>query len=281
MIAQAYLNEWASQAPWPQQAQIEQDLVLSRLIVEIAQHELLGEELASRGGTCLHKLHLPKQLRYSEDLDYVRRTHSGIKPYLTALRDTAAGVGLVEHGTARSGQMVHIVFDAKATDAAGRIRIKIETNIAETDSFLPRITHPYAVDSRWWSGDAEVSTFRIEELMATKLRALYQRRKGRDLFDLWHVLTDLHPDEQLIVDGLAHYMGDETFSYSELSANLADKLEHPDFVADLDQLTADSPSRYDVTLAADLVMERLGSRLLGAPDLGEFEGGRWRVNGGA
>jgi predicted nucleotidyltransferase component of viral defense system len=68
VIAQAYLNEWSSRAPWPQQVQIEQDLLLSRLIVEIAQHELLGGELTFRGGTCLHKLHLPKQLRYSEDL---------------------------------------------------------------------------------------------------------------------------------------------------------------------------------------------------------------------
>lgn len=125
MIAQAYLNEWAARAPWPQQAQIEQDLVLSRLIVEIAHHELLGEELAFRGGTCLHKLHLPKQLRYSEDLDYVRRTHSGIKPYLSALRDLAVGIGLIEHATNQSGQMVHIVFDAEPTDAVGRIRVKI------------------------------------------------------------------------------------------------------------------------------------------------------------
>ena len=276
MIAQAYLNEWSSRAPWPQQVQIEQDLVLSRLIVEIAQHDLLGGELTFRGGTCLHKLHLPEQLRYSEDLDYVRRTHSGIKPYLTALREVAEGAGLAEHGTARSGEMVHIVFDAQATNAPGRIRVKIETNIAETEAFLPRITRPYAVDSRWWSGQADVSTFQIEELMTTKLRALYQRRKGRDLFDLWHVLTDLHPDEQLIVDGLAHYMREETFGYHELAANLAAKLEHPDFIADLDQLTADSPLHYDAKPAADLVMERLGSRLTGAPDLIELERGRWR-----
>jgi predicted nucleotidyltransferase component of viral defense system len=279
VIAQAYLNEWAARAPWPQQTQIEQDLVLSRLIVEIAQHELLGEELAFRGGTCLHKLHLPQQLRYSEDLDYVRRTHSGIKPYLTALRDVALGIGLVEHGTNQTSEMVHIVFDAQATDAAGRIRVKIETNVVETESFLLRVTRPYAVDSRWWSGRADVSTFRIEELMSTKLRALYQRRKGRDLFDLSHVLNDLHPDEQLIVDGLAHYMRDEIFSYRELSANLAAKLGHPDFLADLDQLTAESSQRYDVTLAADLVMERLGSRLQGAPGLDEIEGGRWRSAG--
>jgi predicted nucleotidyltransferase component of viral defense system len=264
VIAQAHLNEWASRVPWTQQVQIEQDLVLSRLIVEIAQHELLGGELAFRGGACLHKLHLPKQLRYSEGLDYVRRTRSPIKPYLLALRDLAEAVGLVEHGANQSAQMVHIAFDAQATEGAGRIRVKIETNIAETDSFLPCITRPYAVDSRWWSGSADVSTFQLEELMSTKLRALYQRRKGRDLFDLWHVLNDLGADEQLIVDGLAHYMGDEIFSYRELSANLAAKLAHPDFVADLEQLTVGSPQRYDVAGAADLIVERLGSRLPGA-----------------
>jgi len=276
VIPQAYLNEWATRAPWPQQHQVEQDLVLSRLIVEIAQHELLGEELAFRGGTCLHKLHLPKQLRYSEDLDYVRRTHSGVKPYLTALREVAGTVGLVEHGTAQSGQMVHIVFDAPATNAPGPIRVKIETNIAETEPFIPRITLPYAVESRWWSGQADVNTFRLEELMSTKLRALYQRRKGRDLFDLWHVLNDMHVDDALIANGLAHYMGDDVFGYRELSTNLAAKLEHPEFTADLDLLTTDAPARYDIRLAADLIMERLGSRLAGAPGPDVIEGSRWR-----
>ncbi|MGO9248917.1 MAG: nucleotidyl transferase AbiEii/AbiGii toxin family protein [Solirubrobacteraceae bacterium] len=230
----------------------------------------------SRGGTCLHKLHLPRPLRYSEDLDYVRSTRSGIKPYLTAFREVAENVGLSEHGTVRSGQMVHIVFDAPATNAPGQIRVKIETNIAETESFLPRIARPYTVDSRWWSGRAEVNTFQIEELMATKLRALYQRRRGRDLFDLWHALTDLHPDQQLIIDGLAHYMRDDVFTYREFATNLAAKLENPDFVADMDQLTADSSLPYDVQAAADLVMERLGSRLSGAPDLDEIKDGRWR-----
>ena len=45
----------------------------------------------------------------------------------------------------------------------------------------------HAVDSEWFSGSGTIITYRLEELMATKLRALYQRRKGRDLFDLWFV----------------------------------------------------------------------------------------------
>ncbi len=116
--------------------------------------------------------------------------------------------------------------------------------------------------------------------MATKLRALYQRRKGRDLFDLWHVLTDLQPDEQLVIEGLVHYMAGNVFSYHDLSANLAAKIESPDFAADLAQLTTTPLGQYSIRAAADLVMERLGSRLPGSPDLSKIEGGLWRANDG-
>jgi hypothetical protein len=86
LIPRAQITEWAARAPWPTEADVEQDLVLSRLMVQIANDELLRDELAIRGGTCLHKLHLPQPLRYSEDLDYVRRTHSGIAADLPAAR---------------------------------------------------------------------------------------------------------------------------------------------------------------------------------------------------
>lgn len=90
MIPEAHIIAWRQRAPWPDDTQIEQDLILSRLMVEIARHDLLGPELSLRGGTCLHKLHFPEAARYSEDLDYVRSTNSGIKPYLAALREVAA-----------------------------------------------------------------------------------------------------------------------------------------------------------------------------------------------
>ena len=181
MIPQAYITSWNSRAPWPTETQIEQDLILSRLIIEIANHELLGDELAMRGGTCLHKLHLPAPLRYSEDLDYVRRTDSPVGPLMDAIREVATGLGLSEHNRSQKQQMVRMVFDADPTSGVGRIRIKIETNVREIDSFEARITLPYEVESPWWVGAADVSTFSIEELMGTKLRALYQRRKGRDV----------------------------------------------------------------------------------------------------
>lgn len=79
MIPAAAITEWGRRVAWPTLEQVEQDLLLSRLIVEIATDDYLGGELVFRGGTCLHKLHAPAPLRYSEDLDYVRTTQGGIK----------------------------------------------------------------------------------------------------------------------------------------------------------------------------------------------------------
>lgn len=275
MIPAANITESAANAPWPTRQQIEQDLVLSRLIVAIASDETLGPELAFRGGTCLHKLHLDQALRYSEDLDYVRTTNSGIKVYLNALRTITESVGLSETTTTRSGQLVHFACEAPAEDG-GMITVKVEINIAETEAMLPRVRKPFAVRSRWFDGEAAVSTFALEELTATKLRALYQRRKGRDLFDLWHVLTTKDVDDPAIVTTLQRYMGDTAFTFPRLRDNLAAKLVHPDFRADLATLVVRSPDAYDLTAAADLVIERLGARLANAPRDEEIAHGAWR-----
>lgn len=276
MIPAASITAWRATAPWPEDNQVEQDLILSRLMVEIANHDLLGPELAMRGGTCLHKLHLAQPLRYSEDLDYVRRTRTGIKDHLNALRDIATGIGLEESGVERGGQMVHARFDATPTSGIGRMRVKVEINITEIDACLPRLDLPLAVHSPWWSGEAAISTFSVEELTGTKLRALYQRSKGRDLFDLWHVLAHSTSDDEAIVRAHRHYMGERAFSFPELSANLRAKLADRGFRDDLSQLVRNPEDLYDPDRAADLVVERLGPHLRNAPADSEIRAGAWR-----
>lgn len=110
-------------------------------------------------------------------------------------------------------------------------------------------------------------------MMATKLRALYQRSKGRDLFDLWLVLTTERPDPRLIVAGLRHYMGDAVFAYRDLAINLRDKLEDADFCSDLDPLVLAVPDAYTVDGAADHVMEQLEGRY---PCTVTVTAGAWR-----
>src|SRR3990167_9115696 len=86
MIPQAFINEWQQFAPWSSEAQVEQDLVLSRAIIEIFSHPLLARALAFRGGTALHKLFVQPAARYSEDIDLVQITEGPIGPILEALR---------------------------------------------------------------------------------------------------------------------------------------------------------------------------------------------------
>lgn len=278
MIAQAYLTEWRARVPWPDPVQVEQDLLLSRMIVEVANDPLLGSDFAFRGGTALHKLHLPEPLRYSEDLDYVRTADTPIGEHFDALRRIGEGMGLTLARRAVRADRILGVFTAAPTQGAGgaRIRIKVETNQEETESYLDRPRLPFRVESGWWSGSAEVLTFALEELMGTKFRALYQRSKGRDLFDLWHVLDEQQVDEVEIIGALDHYMKERVFTYRQLRPNLVRKLADPNFVADLQQLVTEPPSRYEVVAAADLVMERLGSRLRNAPPLDEIVDGAWR-----
>jgi predicted nucleotidyltransferase component of viral defense system len=256
---------------------VEQDLILSRLIVEIGNHELLGKELAFRGGTCFHKLHLPQAARYSEDLDYVRRTKSGIGSYLDALSDLATSVGLRKVGTDTGGSIVNSKFEADPTSGSGRIRVKVEINIEETTSFESRVDVPFEVDSPWWSGSGEISTFSVEELLGTKLRALYQRNKGRDLFDLWCATTRLSLDENQIVEAFRHYIGEDEFTFPQLARNLEAKLEDQDFKADLGQLVQSPPQDYVPGSAADLVMERLGILLRNAPGREALQKDGWRL----
>ena len=89
MIRRNEIIQWGADHPWQNENQVEQDLLLSRAMIEIANDGLLGQELVLRGGTAFHKLFLPEPYRYSEDLDFVRTTTGGIGGVMKGL--TALG----------------------------------------------------------------------------------------------------------------------------------------------------------------------------------------------
>ena len=71
-------------------SQVEQDLVISRAVVEIFSHPVLADALALRGGTALSKLHLRPAARYSEDIDLVQTRAEPAGPMMNALRELLA-----------------------------------------------------------------------------------------------------------------------------------------------------------------------------------------------
>jgi predicted nucleotidyltransferase component of viral defense system len=270
MIPRASLIAWSARAPWPSEDQVEQDLIISRLLVEIAADPLLSKELAFRGGTCLHKLHLEEPLRYSEDLDFVRTNQRPLLGEIfDALRSISNRVGLREHRRrfpSQDSDVATIWFEAEAESGAATIRVKVETNVVESAPHRGHVFIPYAVESPWWSGDAEVRTFVLEDILATKVRALCQRRKGRDLFDLWIGLNRPRIDAGEIAAALCHYMQARVYSYPQLVGHLKTKLDDADFAADLRGLVRSLPDDYDIPTALELVRRRIGLKLRNVPE---------------
>ncbi|MDO8732950.1 MAG: nucleotidyl transferase AbiEii/AbiGii toxin family protein [Actinomycetota bacterium] len=112
---------------------------------------------------------------------------------------------------------------------------------------------PFAVKSEWFTGNAEVHTFAVAELFATKIRALYQRRKGRDLFDMWLGLTELQMPGSQIVGAFGPYRpAGLTATLAE--ENLREKLNNAQFRSDLDALVSVWPPAFDIDDAAELVI---------------------------
>lgn len=134
MIPQAHIMEWSQQVPWQSNEQVEQDLVICRALVEIYSDEWLANSLAFRGGTALHKLYLQPQPRYSEDIDLVQVRAEPIKETVQ--------------------------------------RLKVEANTREHFTVYGLQQFPFEVKSSWFDGGCNLTTYRLEELLGTKLRAL-------------------------------------------------------------------------------------------------------------
>ena len=257
MIPATAITAWGVQRPWPTPEQVEQDLLLSRAICAIASDEYLGDELVFRGGTALHKLHLDRPFRYSDDLDYVRRSAGGIVPLTQALTRLGTALGFTVN--TRISEHPKVYWRTTA-DSGVPLRIKIEINTHERSPVLSLIHHEHSVDSSWWTGGALVQTFQPAELVATKIRALYQRSKGRDLFDLWLALERLQLDPAAILAAFSPYRPDG-MTPARARDNLARKLAHRGFRTDLDPLVTAWPDGYDLDTAAELIGAKLLDRL--------------------
>lgn len=134
---------------------------------------------------------------------------------------------------------------------------------------------PFRVENPWFSGAADVATYALDELLSTKLRALYQRKKGRDLFDLWHALHSERADPTTLLTCFSRYLSEEGHSVSraEFEENLAGKRATPDFRDDVAPLLRPGVA-WDFDTAMDLVLQSLVARLAGEPWRGEPSAGQ-------
>lgn len=259
MIPRRYIEEWKEFAPWPENSQIEQDLVIERALVEIFSDPFLNENLAFRGGTALHKLFLKPQARYSEDIDLVQIKTGPIKPILVKLRECLAFLGTKRNiTTSIHNNTVEYRFDTEIQPII-KMRLKIEINCREHFTVLGLQQVPFKVQNGWFNGECMINTYYIEELLGTKLRALYQRRKGRDLFDLDFALTKLDIDISKLIQCYKEYINfsDGASPTSKMFVvNMVEKMNDDEFRNDI--FTILRPEvEYDNDLAYKKISEEI------------------------
>ena len=258
MIPEFAINEWSTIAPWREKEQVEQDLLICRALVEIYNDEYLASRLAFRGGTALHKLYMHPQPRYSEDIDLVQINAEPIKETYIHLRQALPFLGepVVKQKRHNNTLLFRLQSDGLPSMP---IHIKVEINCKEHFSVLPLVKVPFKVESMWYKGEAELLTYQLDELIGTKMRALYQRRKGRDLFDLYKALTTTNLNIDNVLRAYNEYMDfvvEHKPTYKEFIINMADKMQDDEFLGDTTGMLRFGDT-FDPTTAYELVREKL------------------------
>lgn len=263
MINRAAIQEWSANVPWTSNTQVEQDLLISRCLVAIFSDDFLRSQLAFRGGTALHKLYLSPQPRYSEDIDLVQITAGPIKPIMYRLGEVLDF--MPDRVTKQKRYNNTMLFRMESeTPPVEPIRLKLEINCFEHFNVMGLVEIPFAIENRWFSGGCNITTYQFPELLGTKLRALYQRKKGRDLFDLYVALKQkpVNPDDILLCyHKYMEFVVQNPPTYKQFILNMEEKMNDPDFLGDSQMLLRPEIS-FNPKEAYLYVKERLIERLL-------------------
>ncbi|HSV75419.1 MAG TPA: nucleotidyl transferase AbiEii/AbiGii toxin family protein [Bacteroidales bacterium] len=269
MIPQAYITEWANKVPWQTNEQVEQDLVICRALVEIFSDAWLASRLAFRGGTALHKLYLQPQPRYSEDIDLVQIRAEPIKETIKRLQERLSFIGNCTVAQRANNNTLKYRFESEFPPLQN-LRIKVEINCREHFTVMGYQQTPFQVNSSWFTGACNITTYTLEELLGTKLRALYQRKKGRDLYDIYKALVQVpEMNKEAVVQCYQSYMefvSGEPPTQKVYLQNMQAKMQDDEFSGDIAALIRPT-EQYDQQKAFDLVrnqiLEKIDDSLIG------------------
>lgn len=258
MIPQEALSHWDDVVPWDDNRLVEQDLALTRLILDIANHPILLNKLSLKGGTCLHKLWLPEPWRYSEDLDYNRIVASNPLEIINSLKEIAFDTGFKDTIFKQNKLFMHLwLIDALDDGQEFRVKIDIQREIKSDSSAYQY--RQFAIDNPWCSKQASVRSNTAEDIVASKVLALFQRSRPRDLFDMWAAIKAGIVTYVDVASRFASYRPDnpERWNTSKAARSLMAKLSDPSYIVELERISVYAPFPYDeyepVQIAADLI----------------------------
>ena len=86
MIPEIFIENWRKTVRWQTLAQVEQDLVISRALIDLYSNQHIKDSLVFRGGSALNKLFIKPPARYSEDIDFVQKKSGPIGHTIDVIR---------------------------------------------------------------------------------------------------------------------------------------------------------------------------------------------------
>ncbi len=188
MITQIEIKQKAREYGVPVST-IERDYAQSWLL------KSLGDiEMALKGGTGIKKVY-ERNYRFSDDLDFTllhsispARLKSQIKKAVETARDES-GINFsnrIKFEDTESGLRAHIYFTIIRISAGTQTKIKLDITFPDREHILLPVVKRHILYSYSDEFDAEVNAYSLEEIIAEKLRTLFERVRPRDLYDIWY-----------------------------------------------------------------------------------------------
>jgi predicted nucleotidyltransferase component of viral defense system len=228
-------------------------------MVALFDDKFLSSQIAMRGGTLLHKIHLAPPARYSEDIDLVvvgTRPPDHIRRAIRRVLAEVLGapkasvwdtIALAIRNTVKPSRVLRMTYSARSIIEPNRVlEIVVEANVTERKPHRAVVEMPFSFTFRDKPVQTSIKGFDIHEMLGTKMRAMFQRKRGRDLFDLYWALTKSPTpvDPAAIIASFEHYLKQEgtKAGRAEFIGILDDHLKDRGFCSDMQPLL-----RTDIT----------------------------------
>lgn len=266
IISQDILTTWSDRLAIADLVQAEHDFRLTSLLGAIRGHSELREKLAFKGGTALNKVYFGERARLSVDLDF-----NAVGPNQEVARQGKQIRNLIESVLRDQGPNYKIRYKysqeqttvtAHYAPLAGTAPqpVKVEISMRESVPILGLVER--SVESP--DGTTQVRTYNLDELVSTKIRALYARKKGRDIYDLDQAYgLGLDRNALRKMTYFYFYLSGKVFNWNVLKANLEEKLQDRRFGEDIKVFLRRDIS-FDPVQAGRRFLERFS--FLGEPD---------------
>lgn len=199
MLTQSQVQRYAVESGLSDIMIAEKEVILTMLLQLLSERGILNR-LAFKGGTCLRKMFLGNQGRFSTDLDFTgteEHDHQDvILEMMAAFQDPFHGVQfeLDMEDFYETADTLSWGANPRYThdwNQSGASEVKLQVSRRETP-LLPLETKPQLDQSYFALLDfipSEIQCLALNEMLAEKVRACYQRNKARDIWDLGKFAT--------------------------------------------------------------------------------------------